>query len=273
MMRRILAAILIVANGCAPAPPKERPTVRVAVVAGMMTTGMWQEMTKQFEVDTGYKIEVTATGNKQVLDEAFRKGEADFITMHGSDESANLVADGYATGMTPWARNELVIVGPVDDPAGIKGMTGGAAALRKIAESHAHYVDFNDSGSRQVAGKLWKKAGISPQGDWVLKDESEHQQVITFAQQHQAYVIIGRMPVMKNKNNSAGMDVMVRGDPDMRRPFVVMIANTTRFPQANVAGARVLADYVTSEKGQHHLRDFAAKQPDGVPLFYSISQE
>jgi len=270
-MRRIVAAILILANGCAPAPPKEKTAVRVAVVAGMVMTGMWQEMSKQFEADMGYPVKVTVAGNKQVLDEAFRKGEADFVTMHASDEAGNLVADGFAAGMQPWARNELVMIGPTDDPAQIKGMTNGAAALRKIAESRAPYVDFNDSGSRQVAGKLWKKAGVSPQGEWVIKDESEHQQVIAFARKHHAYVIIGRMPVMKH--GSEGMDVMVRGDPDMRRPFVVMIANVNRFPQANVAGAQALADYLVSERGQQHLRDFAAKQPDGVPVFYPISQE
>jgi ABC-type tungstate transport system permease subunit len=67
------------------------------------------------------------------------------------------------------------------------------------------------------------------------------------------------------------MEVMVRGDPDMLRPFVVMIADVNRFPRANVAGAQVLADYLTSEKAQQFLKDFATKEPDGVPLFYPIA--
>jgi tungstate transport system substrate-binding protein len=149
-------------------------------------------------------------------------------------------------------------------------MTDGAAAFRKIAQAHAPYVDFNDGGARQVADKLWKKAGIIPQGDWVLKDESDHPQVVAFAQKHHAYVIVGRIPVVKGKIESDGMEIVVRGDADMLRPFVVMIANAKRFPKANVSGAQVLADYLTSEKGQQFLRDFAAKQPDGVPLFYPI---
>jgi tungstate transport system substrate-binding protein len=269
-----LAAILAIINGCKPAAPPPNPPVRVAVIGGMIMTGVWQGIAKQFEADTGYKVKVTMAGNREVLVESFRKGEADFLTMHSTDEATDLVADGYAQGMKPWARNELIIVGPPADPAHIKGMTDGAAALRKIAQAHAPYVDSFDAGARLIADKMWKKAGLVPLGDWVLKDESDHGQgVVTFAQKHHAYVIVGRIPVVKGKINSDGMEIMVRGDPDMRRPFVVMVANPKRFPQANVAGAQALADYLTSDKGQQFLKDFAAKQPDGVPLFYPIGGE
>jgi len=269
-VKRIVASLLCILIGCAPA---QQPPVRVAVIGGMVMTGLWQELAKQVEADTGLKLKLVTAGNKQVLDEAFRKGETDFVTMHASDEAANLVADGFATGMTPWARNELVIVGPVDDPAGIRGMTDGAAALRKIAEARAPYVDFNDGGARQIADKLWNKAGILPQGDWVVKDESEHPQIVAFAQKRHAYVIVGRIPVVKGKIETEGMEIMVRSDPDMLRPFVVLVADAKRFPHANVKGAQALADYLTSPKGQQVLKKFAAKQPDGVPLFYPVGAE
>ena len=236
----------------------------------MVMSGLWVELAKRVEADTGLKLKLVAAGPKPVLVESFHKGEADFLTMHSSDEATDLVADGYATGLTPWARNELVIVGPADDPAGVCGMTVGAAALRRIAETHSAYVNFNGSGAHEVANKLWKQAGVTPQGDWVLKDESEHPQILTFAQKHHAYVIVGRIPVVKGKMESDGMEIMVRGDPEMRRPYVVLIANSKRFPKANVGGAQTLADYLASEKGQQFLKDFAAKQPDGVPLFYPI---
>jgi tungstate transport system substrate-binding protein len=270
----VIAALWLASTSCAPSQPSQRPVVRVAVIGGMVMTGMWQEMAKQFETNTGYKVQLVAAGPKPVLVEAFHKGEADLLTMHSSDEATDLVGDGYAVGMRPWARNELVIVGPPDDPAHVKGMTDGAAALQRIAAAHAPYVDFHDPGSRQVAAKLWHKAGFEPQGDWVLKDESKiRQEVVTFAEKHHAYVVVGRIPVLKGKMESGSMQILVEGDPDMRRPFVVMIANTKRFPKANVRGAQALADYLISAKGQQFLKDFAAKQPDGVPLFYPINAE
>ncbi|HUJ72526.1 MAG TPA: substrate-binding domain-containing protein [Verrucomicrobiae bacterium] len=275
MKQRILsaciAALLAVTNGCAPSAPPQKPVIRVAVIGGMVMTGMWQELAKQFETNMGYKVQLVAAGPKPVLVEAFHRGEADLLTMHSSDEATDLVADGYAVNMRPWARNELVIVGPPEDPAHIKGMTNGVAALQKIAAAHAPFVDFHDPGSRQVAARLWHIAGFEPQGDWVLKDESKiRQEVVIFAEKHHAYVIVGRIPVLKGKIQSGSMQILVEGDPEMRRPFVVMIANAKRLPHANVAGAQVLADYLTSEKGQQFLKDFAAKQPDGVPLFYPL---
>ena len=278
MRQRLLSlcvvVVLSIPIGCAPSALPQKPVIRVAVIGGMVMTGMWQELARQFETNTGYRVLLVAAGPKPMLVEAFHKGGADLLTMHSSDESTDLVADGYAVNMRPWARNELVIVGPPDDPAHVKGMTDDASALRKIADARAAYVDFHDPGSRQVAAKLWHKAGFEPQGEWVLKDESKiRQEVVTFAEKHHAYVIVGRIPVLKGKIESGSMQILVEGDPEMRRPFVVMIANAKRFPHANVAGAQILADYLTSDKGQQFLKDFAARQPDGVPLFYPIGAE
>ncbi len=79
--------------------------------------------------------------------------------MHGSIEATDLVANGYGTNLLPWARNEHVIVGPPDDPAGIRGMKDGAEALKKIAAARAPFVDFYGPGSRELAHRLWKRAG------------------------------------------------------------------------------------------------------------------
>jgi tungstate transport system substrate-binding protein len=71
-----------------------------------------------------------------------RAGKVDLLTMHSGDITTDLVADGYGTDMRPWTRNELCIVGPPDDPAHVRGMTNGVAALKKIAAAKAHFVDF-----------------------------------------------------------------------------------------------------------------------------------
>ena len=47
--------------------------------------------------------------------------------------TTDLVCDGYGINMRPWTRNDLVIYGPPEDPAHIRGMKDGVAALRMIA--------------------------------------------------------------------------------------------------------------------------------------------
>lgn len=174
--------------------------------------------------------------------------------------------------LRPWARNEHAILGPSADPAGIRGGHEGAAALRRIAETHSPFVDFAGPGSRDVVHQHWKKAGIeTPKGDWLLKDESMTPQgILKFAAAHQAYVVVDCIPVLRGKMaNGGGLEILVQGDPAMRRPYVVVEADPAKLPHANVEGAKVLADYLTSEKARAFLADFAAKPPDGFPLFYS----
>jgi tungstate transport system substrate-binding protein len=127
--------------------------------------------------------------------------------------------------MRPWAKNELILMGPTSDPAHVRGMRDGAAALKKIAETKSPFVDFYGPGSRNIAHALWTKAGIEPRGDWLLKDESvAPQSVVSFAAERHAYVIVGRIPILQGKIPSAGMEIMVQGDEAMRRPYVVMEA-------------------------------------------------
>jgi tungstate transport system substrate-binding protein len=252
---------------------KKEP-VRVAVIGGMTLGGMWPELAEKFTKDTGWPVELVATGPKAVLTQALKGGLVDLITLHASDEATEMVANGFAKDSLPWARNEHCIMGPSDDPASIRGMTDGAAALKKIAESKSNYVDFIGPGSREVSYRLWRAAGVEPKGDWVLKDESSvPQAVVEYAATKKAYVIVGRIPILKGKIPSAGMEVMVQGDPAMRRPYVVMTASEKKFPQSNQAGANALHAWMTGEPGQAFLREYFTRKPDEPHLFYPAMSE
>lgn len=252
----------------------KKAPVKVAVIGGMTLSGMWPELVEQFSHDTGWPVELVTTGPKAMLSAAMKGGTVDLLTMHASDEATELVADGFCTDSLPWARNEHCIMGPADDPAGIKGMNDGAAALKKIAVSKSAYVDFMGPGSREVSHRLWKAAEVEPKGDWVLKDESTvPQAVVAYAASKHAYVIVGRIPVLKGKIPSAGMEVMVQGDPVMRRPYVVMVASEKKFPQSNLAGAKALGAWMTGKPGQEFLRGYSIRKPEGLPLFFPAMSE
>ena len=246
--------------------------VRVAVIGGMTMTGLWQEISQMFGKETGYRVELVATGQREGLAEALREGKVDLLTMHSGDITTDLVADGYGINMRPWARNELVIVGPSNDPAEIRGLNDGSEAFRRIAAHRANFVDFQDIGSREVCHGLWKKVGIQPRGDWFLKDESaDHTEILNFAAKNNAYVVVGRMPVLFGKMETKGMEILVENDPAMRRPYVVMEANPERFPEANIRGAQCLSDFLLS----NHVQNFLAKSPSNrrgdLPLFYPVA--
>lgn len=271
MKKIYLTLIALTMAGCGKPNATSPAPVKVAVIGGMAMTGMWPRLAKQFEADTGIPVQLVVAGNKDMITPVFREGKCDLLTMHSSDEATALVADGFAQNMRPWAWNEQVIVGPPSDPAHIKGMKDGSAALRKIADSHSPFIDAQGGGRRLVTDKLWERSGAKPTGDWVLKDESETPtDLLRFAESKGAYAICGRIPVLTGKIPKGSMEIMVEGDEAMQRPFVVIEANPKKFPSANVAGARMLADYLVSEKAQNFLKKFADEQPAGVPLFYPL---
>lgn len=247
--------------------------VRCAVIGGMTMTGLWPEISKMFEAQTGYHVEVVVTGPRPLLDIAMRAGKVDLLTMHSGDITTDIVADGIGVNMRPWTRNELVIVGPTNDPAGIRGLTNGVLALRKIAAAQAKFVDFEGIGSRELTHTLWRLAGIDPKGDWLIKDDTTISKwnVLQFCRSNHAYVVVGYIPALTGKMANGGMEILVQKDPVMRRPYIVMEANPKVFPDANAAGARALSDFLLSPPVQNLLLQFGRDNPDNHPLFFPVA--
>jgi tungstate transport system substrate-binding protein len=245
--------------------------VRTAVIGGMVMTGLWDRIAHMYREESGQQVVVIVSGERPILAKALRAGDVDLLTMHSGDITTDLVADGYGVNMRPWTRNDLVILGVSQDPARVRGLNDGAEAFRRIANTRSNWVDSLSIGPREMAQGLWRSAGVTPVGDWVLKDGkgSEHG-VLEFAAEHHAYVITGRMPVVFGKLSAPGMEVLVQGDPHMRRPYIVMEANPLYFPGTNAAGARRLAAFLLSERVQTFLRTDPSNQKDGVPFFYPV---
>ena len=271
----VTACQLFAAETPATAAPKENKVVRAAIIGGMsITTELFAEISRMFEADTGYKVQVVAEGPRPGLAVAMREGKVDFLTMHSGDITTDLVADGYAVNMRPWAKNDLIIIGPASDPAKIAGYRDGAAALKRIAETKSNFVDLKGIGSRELGNSLWKKAGVEPKGKWVIPDDSrDHDDILGFVERHNAYIIIGRLPVTTGKLGPHKLRIMGDRDPVMRRPYISLEASAERFPDANVKGARALSDYLLSDKVQGFMARYGIRDNDGIPLFHPVKSK
>lgn len=263
----VLLAAVGLLSSCASPFREDRP-IRVAVIGGMMRGGLWPELARSFESQSGFRTELVLSGNRDVVAEAMRAGQVDVVAMHAGETASNLVAAGYARHMRIWARNEFVIIGPRADPAGIRGLRDGAVALERIARRKSPLVDYRNSGPREVAEALRRKAGIEPEGNWLLKTASENsEEALAFARERQAYLVLGRLPALPD-----GLEILVERDPLMQREFVVMEANPRRFPETNVKAARALAAHLLKPQTQKALLEIATQSKPGVPLFYPVKR-
>ncbi len=266
------AALALILAGPGGAAAGEPATVRVATVGGLVLCGVWPRLAEKAGQALGIKVETVAAAPKEGVVPAFAQGKADLLLIHGSDSAHALLASGVAAPLRAWALNQHVIVGPLDDPANVRGAANGAEAVRRIAETGAPFVAFRDPGSHAVVSALWRSAGIRP-GDWVIPDTSSTPQgILGLAAEKRAYTVAGHIPVAFGKMPSAGLEILLAGDPAMRRVYVA-IEPGPRHPATaeQRALAHRLAEYLLSPAGQADLA--AADREAGGPWIYLLPQD
>jgi tungstate transport system substrate-binding protein len=256
-----------------PAPaPAQHPTgqvIKVAVIGGMIETGFWQALAERYTAARGNRIEVVATGPKPQVVAAFRKGGIDVIAVHACDAMINLVADGLARDPQPWARNDLVIIGPAADPAHIRGERDAVAAIAKIVAAKAPLLIHASLGADSVLHDL-EEAGhlaLDPDATVLFNDDNQHR-VLERAAALSAYTMVGRIPWITGKLKATGVALMVQGDPRLRRPYLVEVSAAAS-PAA--AAADDLAAFLRAPETQQWIATFGRGTYDDQPLFFPVS--
>lgn len=250
--------------------------LKVAVVGGIQMCGVWERLVPKIENATGVSIDMTAAAPKTQIIPEFRRGNADLLLIHGGSETFALQAEGIGGQQRVWSFNEHAIIGPQNDPAGVTRAGTAEQAFRAIAEHRSPFVAFRDPGSHEIVQNLWKRMRLQAASDWVLLDETaQPREILEFAAKKQAYVVVGAIPAVFEKMRGEGLKILLKGDPAMRRAFVVMEPGP-RHPASPEAReqARQVADFLTSPAGQTAVveADREAGGPWLFPLKDSVPQ-
>jgi len=96
----------------------------------------------------------------------------------------------------------------------------------------------------------------------------QHGRTVLWAEERKAYTIVGRIPFRQGKIRHKSSEILVQGDPLLRRPYVVVVANPLRWPEARYESAKVLAAYLRSPETQAWLAEFGRGKIDDKPLFF-----
>ena len=162
--------------------------------------------------------------------------------------------------------NDFVIIGPTEDPAGIRGLKDAKKALASIAAKEALFISRgDDSGTHKKEKQLWKKTGIDPKGKWYAESGQGMGAVIQIANEKIAYTLADRGTYL---SFSKKIDLMVlcEGDNDLFNPYGIMAVNPAKVPSANYVLSMAYIGWVTSQEGQKIIREFGMKK-FGQPLF------
>ena len=163
--------------------------------------------------------------------------------------------------------NDFVIVGPPDDPAGIRGQADALAALRQIAARGSPFIGRGDnSGMQQLELALWDEAGVAPRGQrWYVESGTGMGQTLQLADQRRAYTLSDRGTYLAFQGRVA-LAILAERDERLRNLYHVIAVNPERFPRVNAAGARAFVDFLLAPETQRVIGEFG-RERHGEPLF------
>ena len=254
--------------------------IRLSSTIGPIDAGIVPLLAKTYEEKTGTKVTYEGAGTGATLEKA-KSGKFDMVIVHAKPLEEKFIAEGYGIDRRDIMYNDFVILGPSNDPAGIKGMESAVQAFRKIAagsDKGVVMVTRGDmSGTHAKELEIWKEAGIAPNADnddWYVEyslGKLGNAPSTLFADKRNAYILMDRATYLINKKNIA-LVVLVEKDPILLNLIAAIQVNPARFPNINSAGAKAFIDWLCQEEAQTLIKNFQVKK-FGEPLFFPNSLE
>lgn len=269
----------------------ESKILKMSTTTSTQASGLLDVLLPELEKDTGIKVKVIAKGTGAAIRDGM-DGNVDVIFVHAKAREEEFVREGYGTKRYAVMHNDFVILGPKNDPAGIKGLKSATEALKRIAHAKATFVSRgDDSGTHTKEKALWEATGLPLEkettaivktgkkrevtfihpaglGEWYLSIGQGMGKALTFADEKQAYILADRGTYIKYKFGREvpiDLDVLCEGDPVLANPYGVIPVNPKKHPHVRYELADQFAKWLISERGQSVISNYKLL---GKQLFY-----
>ena len=265
--------------------------LKMSTTTSTQASGLLYVLLPELDKDTGIQVKVNAKGTGAAIRDGM-DGNVDVIFVHARAREEKFVQEGYGTKRYAVMHNDFVILGPVKDPAGIKGLKSAAEALKKIAAAKSPFISRgDDSGTHTKEQALWKATGLPLEtktstivkkgkkrevtftqpagpGAWYLSIGQGMGKALTVADEKQAYVMADRGTFIKYKfgrDVPIELNVVCEGDPALANPYGVIPIDPQKHPHVKYDVAKEFAEWLVSERGQSVINGYRLL---GKQLFY-----
>ncbi len=265
--RHVLGLAAAVFMGFGSAAPAAERSIILASTTSTDNSGLFAYLLPIFEARSGIRVHVVAVGTGQAIRQA-KAGDADVLLVHDRPSEEQFVADGYGVDRRNVMYNDFVIVGPADDPAGIRGAADGVRAFQRIADGSLPFASRgDDSGTNKAELRLWQAAGIDPlasSGTWYRETGSGMGATLNTASSMNAYALTDRGTWLSFRNPGE-LELLVEGDKRLFNQYGIILVDPARHPHVKAAEGQAFIDWITSPRGQTAIASFTI---DGKPLFF-----
>ncbi|HEX7627447.1 MAG TPA: substrate-binding domain-containing protein [Candidatus Methanoperedens sp.] len=290
-MKNLFAKILLISvlislfSGCVQQAPTENITtqtttpaspptttasspveMRLATTTSTCDTGLLDVFNKKFEQENNVKISTICEGTGKAIATG-ELGAADVLMVHAVQAELKAVANGSFINRTYMMYNYFVIIGPENDPAGIRNASNATDAFIKIAAKQSPFISRGDNSGTQIMElSIWTAANITPAGTWYQSVGKGMGETITTADIKNGYTLSDRGTYLSMKDKIK-LNLLFESDQKyLFNPYHVMAVNPAKFPNAKYDLALKYINYATSAQGQDIIRNYG-KDKYGEALF------
>ena len=237
----------------------------LATTTSTENSGLLRFLLPRFEAEYGTNVRVISVGTGKAI-RLGENGDVDVILVHSRPDEDRFIAQGHGVNRRNVMYNDFVIVGPQDDPAGLRGKRDAIQAFDAICGTQSVFVSRgDDSGTHKMEMRYWALLGKSPLENSAYRAAGRGMgEVLLMASELQGYALTDRATyyAMQNKLD---LELLVEGDERMFNPYGVIAVNPAKYPGINFEGATRFIDWITSPAGQSLIGEFRI---DGSQVFF-----
>ncbi|MCL4126063.1 UNVERIFIED_CONTAM: hypothetical protein GTU68_017402 [Idotea baltica] len=230
-------------------------------------SGLYKFLLPKFKAQTNITAHVVAVGTGQAIRNA-RNCDGDVLLVHAKTAEDAFVAEGYGLERHNLMYNDFILIGPSNDPAGVKAAIDVETALTNIAKTNSLFASRgDDSGTHKKELGLWQQvelnANVNDQS-WYRSTGSGMGATINTAIGIGAYTISDRATWISFKNKQ-DFDIVFEGDSALFNQYGVIAVNPAKCPSVSHQNAVRFITWLLSDETQQTISEFKV---EGQQLFY-----
>ena len=262
-MKRLLNAFVYIALLICIIPTvgiAQKNQLMMATTTSTDNTGLLDYLIPKFKETTGIDLRWIATGTGK----AIKMGEncdVDVLMVHAPASEKKFVNNGFGTDRREIMFNDFVIIGPANDPSGIKGKSI-KEALQLIKTRKGVFVSRGDnSGTHKKELSLWKSSNLPvPEKEkWYIQTGQGMLATINVATERNGYSMSDRGTYIKYEANLKGnppLKILVEGDAVLLNQYSVIAINKKHCANARYDLTRQFIKWITGAEAQKMIKDF-----------------
>ncbi len=249
--------------------PEVDKVLRLTTTTSVNDSGLMDYLMDYLYEDTGIKVEIVSKGSGAAIEDG-RVGNADIILVHSPAAEKEFVEEGYGVERKTFMHNFFVIVGPEEDPAGIKGLSA-EEAFKAIMDSGELFVSRGDeSGTNKKEENIWAAAGFDME-DIIERDNYNALgdgmgATLTFSSEKAGYTLTDLSTFLSMESDLA-LEVLVDSSDSLKNEYSLILVDPEVVDGTNPELATEFQDWMLSDKALELISKYG-QEKYGQSLFF-----